>query len=300
MKKIRIAENLYFSELIQGFWRLNNWNYSTTELLEFTKKIVEMGITTFDHADIYGNHENEAFHGAAISIDKSLRKKIQIITKCGIQLVSYKFPTRTIKYYEYSRQHIISSVEKSLKNFKTDYIDVLLLHRPAPFLNPAEVAETFSELKNQGKILYFGVSNFNPNQFEMLNSFCEEPLVTNQIELSPFCLEHFENGNIDFLLQNKIKPMIWSPLAGGRIFSPPTEHEAEIQKAVKKVANELNVTNIEAVVYQWIMKHPVGAIPIVGTGKIERIKTAIDALEIEISLEQWYKIFIAAFGKPLP
>lgn len=300
MEKIKLSKDFKISRLVHGQWRMVDWKMSKNEILKFTEQVIELGITTFDNADIYGDYSCEELFGNALSLKKELRKNIQIITKCGINLISKKFPDRTVQHYNYSYKHIVSSVETSLKKLHTDYIDLLLLHRPAPFFNPEEVAKAFSELKSSGKVLNFGVSNFNIMQFEMLNSYTNEKLITNQVEISPFCLEHFENGNIDFFLKERIKPMAWSPLAGGSFIDPKSEKEIRVVQALNKVAEELNIKSIDKIIYSWILNHPASIIPIIGSGKIERVKNAVDSLDIEMNLEQWYKIFIAYKGEPLP
>lgn len=300
VNRINLSENFSLSHLVHGQMRMKDWKLSTQELLKLISEEIELGITSFDHADIYGNYSCEAILGDILTLKKGLRDKIEIITKCGISLVSDKFPERKIKYYNYSYDYIISSVNNSLRNFRTDRIDLLLLHRPAPFFNPEEVAKAFSILKRDGKVLHFGVSNFTPGQFEMLNTFMSEKLMTNQVEISPYCLEHFENGNIDFFLKEKLKPMAWSPLAGGKLLNPHDEKGSRILKALTEVGKELNIAPIDKIIYSWLFKHPVSIIPIVGSGKIERIKFAIEALGVDMSLEQWYKIYIASKGKDLP
>ncbi len=261
---------------------------------------MEMGITSFDHADIYGDYQCEALFGEALKNEASLRSEIQIITKCGIKLLSDKFSHRRLKIYDYSYEHIVSSVEQSLQNLKTDYLDLLLLHRPSPFFNPEEVAKAFSALKEKGKVLHFGVSNFLSMQFEMLQRYYDMPLVTNQVEISPLCLEHFENGNMDFFLKEKIQPMAWSPLGGGRIFNPQTEQEKRVHDALWKVARELDQKAIDIVAYAWLLQHPAGIIPVVGSGNIDRIQAAVSAQEVQMSLEQWFAIYNAAKGEELP
>ncbi len=300
MKKVKLTDNFEVSPLIHGHWRLQEWNFSDRKLLKLTEQLIELGITTFDHADIYGNYSCEQLFGNALALNKNLRNNIQIITKCGIKPVSNRFPKRQTGYYDYSFDHIISSVNNSLENFKTGHIDLLLLHRPSPFFNPEEVAEAFYKLKQQGKVLHFGVSNFNPDQYEMLNGFLKDALVTNQVEISPYCLDHFDNGNIEFFLKKKIKPLAWSPLAGGKILNPESEKEKRIFSALSKVADELEVKSIDKVVYSWLYKHPAHVIPILGSGKISRIKKAIEAFDIEMSTEQWFEIYIASLGQPLP
>jgi len=299
MIKTQLSEDFYLSRIVHGHWRLADWNLSSEELLKLTEQCVELGVTSFDHADIYGNYTCEALFGEALSLKPSLRDEIQLISKCGIKLATDKYPERKLKTYDYSYQHIISSVENSLRNLKTDYLDLLLLHRPSPFFKPEEVAKAFSDLKRLGKVLNFGVSNFNSQQFSMLNSYTDEKLVTNQVEISPACLEHFENGNIDSFLKERIKPMVWSPLAGGRLFNPKTKQEKQITKTLFDIAEELDIETIDQVIYAWLLKHPVGMLPIVGTSKIERIKNAVDALKIEISHEQWFQIY-ASSGIEMP
>jgi len=215
-------------------------------------------------------------------------------------MLSDKYPHRNIAHYNYSYEHIISSVETSLSNFGTDHIDLLLLHRPSPLLNPNEIAKVFSHLKESGKVLHFGVSNFTPQQYEMLDSYLDMGLQTNQVEISPLCLEHFENGNMDFFLKKRITPMVWSPLAGGRIFHPKTEREKRVFNSLVEVAEEMNEESIAKVVYAWLLKHPASLMPIIGSGKYKRIKTAVEAQELNMTTEQWFKIFIASRGEDMP
>jgi len=300
MNKVKLSPTIEVSNIVHGHWRLQEWNLTNNELLKRTKQSIDLGITTFDHADIYGNYNCEKLFGDALNLDKGIRNDIQIITKCGIKLVSDKFPSRKLKSYDYSFDHIISSVENSLKNFHTDYIDVLLLHRPSPFFNPEDVAKAFSQLKKQGKVRSFGVSNFNSQQFEMLSTYVEEELITNQVEISPYSLEHFENGNIDYFLTKKIKPMAWSPLGGGHIFNPTNSKGQRLLNTLKEVANELSIKDIDTLIYSWILNHPSSIIPIVGSGKIDRLKNAVTALNIEIPLELWQKIYVASLGEELP
>lgn len=291
MIKTQVSEGLQLSRIIHGHWRLADWKLPKQELLKLTEQCIELGVTSFDHADIYGNYSCESLFGDTLSLKPSIRQNIEIISKCGIKLMSDKFPERKLKTYDYSYNHIVSSVDASLKNIKTDYLDILLLHRPSPFFDPEEVAKAFSDLKRSGKVLNFGVSNFTSQQFEMLNTYTEEPLVTNQVEISPYCLDHFDNGNIDFFLKEKIKPMAWSPLAGGQLLSPQTEKGRKIVKVLFEIAEELNLRQIDQIIYAWLLKHPVGIIPVVGTSKIERIKSAVEAINIDMSHEQWFRIY---------
>ncbi len=300
MNKVILTNNFGLSRIVHGQMRMGDWKMSVRELSFFLEELVELGVTSFDHADIYGNYSCEAMLGEVLTQNQTLRNKIEIITKCGIKLVSNKFPDRKIKYYDYSYEHIITSANNSLKNFRTDHIDLFLLHRPAPFFDPEAAAKAMSQLKKEGKVLHFGVSNFTPGQYEMLSKFTEEKLVTNQVEISPYHLEHFENGNIDFFLKENIKPMAWSPLAAGKLLNPHDDKGPRILRAISQVAEELNVSPVDKVIYAWLLNHPAIILPVVGTGKIDRIKSAVDALEINMTLEQWYKIYIAVLGKELP
>jgi predicted oxidoreductase len=286
--------------LVHGHWRLSEWELTDQELLTLTKKVMELGITAFDHADIYGNHTCEKLFGDALALDPGLRDRLRIVTKCGIKLANPKFPERKIKTYDYSYSHIVSSVEQSLRNFRTDRIDLLLLHRPSPLFDPGEAAKAFSHLKNSGKVLSFGVSNFTPLQFEMLGKYTEEPLVTNQVEISPYCLEHFDNGNMDFFIKEKIKPMAWSPLAGGRLFNPADEKGHRILHVLKEIAVEMQIDALDKIAYAWLLRHPANIIPVVGSGKIERIRIAANAVRIDIGDENWFRIYNAAKGTELP
>ncbi|MBA2875929.1 aldo/keto reductase [Thermaerobacillus caldiproteolyticus] len=300
MERIRLAEDLTFSRVIHGLWRLAEWNYSKEEILQLIEFCIEQGITTFDHADIYGGYTCEALFGEALALKPELRDQIEIVTKCGIKLVAKNRPEHRLKHYDTSRQHIIESVHQSLKNFQTEYIDVLLIHRPDPFMNPEEVAEAFTQLKREGKVRYFGVSNFKRSQFNMLQSYLDFPLVTNQIEVSAYNLENIEDGTLDLCQEKRIPPMAWSPLAGGKIFTADDEKAIRLRNTLEKVKEELNATNIDEVLYAWLLVHPARIMPIVGSGKKERILSAIRALELSMDRQQWFDILHSSMGHEVP
>lgn len=300
MNRVSLNKDLSLSRVILGLWRLKDWSLSKEQLLTLIEQSLELGVTSFDHADIYGNYECEALFGEALALKPVLRKEMQLISKCGIMLVTDKNPQRTVKHYDYSKPHIINSVNQSLKNLGTDYLDILLLHRPSPFMNAEEIAEAFEILKKEGKVRAFGVSNFNAMQFELLDSYLSEKLVTNQIEISANCLEHFDNNNLDFLQRKKIAPMAWSPLGGGKIFSQNDDRAHTTLQAVQKVADDLGIVELDKILYSWLYMHPSNIMPIAGSGKIERLRNAVDALDIKMSLEQWFSIFIASRGSALP
>jgi len=296
---IQLANDLSCSRIVHGYWRLNDWKISTEQIKQLLEESLALGISTIDHADIYGDYECEAVFGQALKGNSSLRDKLQLVSKCGIMLVSDKFPKRSVKHYNYSAEHIINSAEQSCENLQTDRLDLLLLHRPSPFYNPEEVAKAFDALKTAGVVRHFGVSNFTPRQFSSLQSYCDMPLVTNQIELSVGCLEHFDNGNIDYLLEKRVHPMAWSPLGGGVFFKDEYMSTPMVQ-AVHKVASELEIDDISQVMYAWLLNHPVGILPIVGSSNIHRIKSAVAALNITLTHEQWFKIYEASLGHKVP
>lgn len=300
MEKIKLTPDLEISRIIHGHWRLLDWKLTKQEFLKLMQQTIDIGVNTFDHADIYGDYECEKVFGESLKLKPALRDDIKLITKCGINLLSDKYPLRKIKYYDYSYKHIIGSVENSLRNMSTDYIDILLLHRPSPLLNPEEVASAFSDLKKAGKVLHFGVSNFESQEYEMLDSYLESKLVTNQIEISPYHLGEFKSGNINFLLKNKICPMAWSPLGGGKILFPKDKKGLRLLNTLREVAQELNICDVDTIVYSWLLKHPSGIAPVIGTKNIDRIKKATESIKINMSTEQWFKIYNASEGVDLP
>ncbi len=300
MEKVALNKDLSLSRFVHGLWRLNEWNLNTEELTSLINQCIELGITSFDHADIYGDYSCEEIFGKALKGNAYLRNQMQLITKCGIKLISAKHPDHKIHYYDTRKAHIIHSAETSLKYFHTDRIDLLLIHRPDPLMNPQEVAEAFTKLKKDGKVLNFGVSNFTPKQFSTLQSYLDFDLATNQIEASVACMEHWENGNIDYMLEKKIHPMAWSPLAGGSIFSGNDEKSKRLRTVLEKLAMETDAEGIDQVMYAWLLIHPVKFMPIIGSGKLDRIKTAVDSSNIKLSRMQWFEIWEACYGHEVP
>ncbi|GAB4177536.1 MAG: aldo/keto reductase [Calditrichia bacterium] len=292
-------EGPVFSRIIHGFWRLLDWNLSIPEARYFINELVDSGITTFDHADIYGDYRCEEVFGEMFSNAGIPREKVQLVTKCGIKLISANRPNHRIKYYDTSFQHIVESVNRSLQNLRTDYLDVLLIHRPDPLMDADEVAKAFDHLKQSGKVRFFGVSNFSQNQMELLQSRLSFPLVTNQIEYSLLNLDAQKSGLLDYLQKKKIYPMIWSPFAGGRLFHSDDVRIKNLQDVLSNLAIEKDASN-DQIILAWILKHPAGLMPILGTGKLERIKSAIKALEIEISREEWFLLLRAVTGQDVP
>jgi predicted oxidoreductase len=299
--RIKISpEGPEFSRITHGLWRLKDWDKSPAEIQKIIHSCLQLGITTFDHADIYGDYNCESLFGAALADSSVRRADIELVTKCGIKLVSKNRPETSIKHYDTSASHIIDSVENSLKNLRTDYIDLLLIHRPDPLMNAEEVAKAFSRLKESGKVLHFGVSNFLPSQFELLSSQTDMPLVTNQVEFSVLNIEAQDNGILDMCQRLRICPMAWSPLGGGTLFHEQNERIMRLRHALKDIANELGADSIDKIALAWILTHPANFVIVIGTGNLNRIKRAVDAEQIKLSREQWFTIWSASTGHEVP
>ncbi|NCO45311.1 MAG: aldo/keto reductase family oxidoreductase [Vibrio sp.] len=289
-----------FSELVQGYWRLADWGMTPQQRLTFLKQHIELGISTVDHADIYGNYQCEKLFGEALALEPALREQIQIVTKCDINLCGEKTPQRKINHYDTSSAHIYQSVNNSLERLGVSEIDLLLIHRPDALMDADEVAEAFSELRKVGKVKHFGVSNFSPRQFEQLQSRLGKPLVTNQVEMNPLNFDVVHDGTLDHLQTQRIRPMAWSCLAGGEIFNGQTEQAQRVRSELEAIAQEIGADSIDQVIYAWVLRLPSKPLPIIGSGKIDRVKAAIAALDLELTREQWYRVWVAAKGHGVP
>jgi predicted oxidoreductase len=229
-----------------------------------------------------------------------LRNRMQLVTKFGLVKPSANRPRNKTRHYNTSKEHILRTVERSLRNFGTDHIDLLLIHRPDPFMDPEQVAEAFDTLRSSGKVRYFGVSNFKFHQFNMLQSYLNVRLVTNQIELSAYRLENFEDGTLNFCMEKRIPPMAWSPLAKGRIFTDQHERAIRLRDTLHRVAAEIGADRIDEVLYAWLLNHPANIMPVIGTGKKERIDQAVRACGHRLTLDQWFEIYQSSTGHPVP
>jgi predicted oxidoreductase len=294
---VTLKDGIEVSPVVPGMMRLNEWNLPPESLRGWLTECIEMGVTTFDLADIYGDYTNESRFGDALT--PSLRDRMQIITKCGIMLRSHNRPDTVVKHYDTSYGHIVASVEASLRHLQTDRIDVLLIHRPDPLMDPDAVARAFDDLHRDGKVQHFGVSNFAPGQVDLLESRMDYPLVTNQVQFSVTHLEPLYDGTFDDCLRRRMTPMVWSPLGGGGVFDPQTDRDRELRFALDAVCLELEAS-IDQVALAWIMQHPAGPIPVLGTGKIERVRAALAASELTLSRQQWFTILEASAGHPVP
>jgi predicted oxidoreductase len=284
---------LNLSRIVAGMWRLTEWDMTPQQRLAFIEQCIELGVTSFDHADIYGGYGVEGLFGEALALKPSLRGQIQLVSKCGIKLVASRRPAHTIQHYDTSAGHIAASVENSLKELRTDYLDLLLIHRPDPLMDFDEVAGAFERLRAEGKVKEFGVSNFSRHQFEVLHK--RVPLVTNQVEFSPLHLDPMFDETFDGLQDLGVQPMIWSPLGGGRLFTAGDAQGERLRLKIKEVADELN-RPFASVVFAWIMQLPCRPVPLTGSGRIESLQVAVEATQFQLSRAQWFEILRAARG----
>lgn len=275
-------------------WGKWGQNFSKAQYLHMIEAAVDAGITTFDHADIYGHYTTEKEFGEAMANQISLRDKTQIITKCGIKMVAPNRQEHSIKSYDSSAKHILISVENSLKNLKTDRIDILLLHRPDPLMNPHEIAEAFTQLINKGKVLHFGVSNFSVSQVSLLHSYF--PVEYHQLEISAIKTDAFFNGQLDQCIQHGIKPMAWGPLGSGFFNKDLIDEKTQRIKSCTELLAQKYNCSIEQVLLAFLNLHPSGIIPVMGTTKIERLKSGLAAREILLQREDWFLLLQASRG----
>lgn len=288
--------DMKFSPLIIGTMRWGIWgaNHLKNNVQKLIETALEEKLYTFDHADIYGDYTTEKLFGEAFSDMQIRREEVQFISKCGIEMPC---ATRNfaVKSYNYSPEYTINSVDQSLHNLKTDYLDVLLLHRPSPLMNPKEIAETFTILKENGKVRQFGVSNFSPSQFDLINEFF--PLITNQMEISINRTEAFYDGTLDQMLRKNLQPMAWSVL--GNYFSKDSAENSRIKIIVKEFCEKYN-TSENQILLAFIMRHPANILPVVGTSRPETLKELKGSLAINLERADWFKLLEAKEGQAVP
>ncbi|WP_229417190.1 aldo/keto reductase family oxidoreductase [Massilia sp. Root418] len=287
------AGSLQLSRIVAGMWRMGEWDMAPQQRLAFIEQCMELGVTSFDHADIYGGYGVEALFGEALALKPALRERMQLVSKCGIKLVSPSRPGHTIQHYDTTAAHITASVENSLRQLGTDYLDLLLIHRPDPLMDFDEMAAAFTRLRGEGKVRHFGVSNFSRHQFEALNR--RIALATNQVEFSPLHLAPMFDETFDGLQDLGMAPMIWSPLGGGRLFSGGDAAGERLRAAIQQVADELE-RPFASVVFAWIMQLPCKPVPLTGSGRIAAVEEAVQATRFTLSRPQWFEILRAARG----
>ncbi len=296
MQRVKLSDTLEMSRLVYGMWRLGD--DSDTSAAHVEAKIqacLDQGITSFDQADIYGDYGAEAVLGNALRANPALRAKMEIVTKCDIVAPVGRYSDAKVKYYDTSRAHILKSVETSLTEMAIDHIDLLLIHRPDPFMDHHETGAALDEVVASGKVGAVGVSNFRPWDWSLLQSAMKTPLVTNQIEISLGQIGPFTNGDLAFHQQHGQPVMAWSPLGGGLLMAgnPPVGIVAD------EIAAEFGVDRA-AVAVAFLLAHPAGILPVMGTNNLSRIKTISDALKVNLDRESWFRLYEAALGHEVP
>jgi len=280
------------SKIIAGTmsWGIWDKNLSSTEMAHLMNLFVENQITSFDHADIYGGYTTEAAFGEAFKLSHLKREQIQLISKCGIQYTVESRNNR-IKHYDYSKKYIVWSVENSLKNLQTDYLDVFLLHRPSPLMQADEIAEAVEQLKKEGKIKQFGVSNFTPSQMQLIHQ--KTKIEYNQIQFSATHFNPMIDGTLDFMQTNQITPMAWNPL--GTVFREDSEQTRRLKKLFVRLVEKYEV-GADLLLMTWILQHPSGVLPVAGTVNAGRIQLLKKSTEIKLDIQDWFEIWVESKG----
>ncbi|MEM7695333.1 MAG: aldo/keto reductase [Pseudomonadota bacterium] len=297
MDRIALSGDLSMSRLVYGMWRLaDDADRSEKNVRAKVEACLAQGITTFDQADIYGDYESEAVFGALLKADPSLRDRMEIATKCGIKLLTDKVPGRRVKHYDTSAAHIEASVDQSLSHMGIEVIDLLMIHRPDPFMDHAETGAALDRVVASGKVRTIGVSNFKPHDIALLQSAMAAPIVTNQIEISLLHLSPFTDGDIALCQQKGISPMAWSPLAGGALFAADNAALLAELEAIG-AAHGVDAT---AVALAFLLAHPAKIVPVVGTNTLSRIAALSDAFKVSMDRETFFDLYSRALGHEVP
>ncbi|UTW54755.1 aldo/keto reductase family oxidoreductase [Kordiimonas sp. SCSIO 12610] len=297
MERVQLADKLNISRIVYGMWRIgDDVDTSPSHIQAKIEACLEQGISTIDQADIYGGYMAEEMLGNCLKAAPQLKGQIEIVTKCDIVAPVGRYSDRRVKYYDTSRSHILQSVDQSLSLMNIDCIDLLLIHRPDPFMNHHETGAALDEVVASGKVKAVGVSNFKSHDWSLLSSAMNTELVTNQIEISLAANDAFTNGDIAYLQERNVKPMAWSPLGGGSLFN---QSSAELNSLLERMASA-NDVDIAAVAVAWLLAHPSGIIPVMGTNTLERIKTFSKAFDVNIDRQTWFELYSTANGYEVP
>jgi predicted oxidoreductase len=296
-ERLTLCGQLEISRLVYGMWRVaDDTDTSAAHVQAKIEACLDQGITTTDQADIYGDYGAEAVLGAALKAAPGLRDKLEIVTKCDIIAPIGKYSDRRVKYYDTSAEHITAAVEASLANMATDRIDLLLIHRPDPLMNHHETGAALDALVASGKVRAVGVSNFKLNDWTLLQSAMKTPLCTNQVEASVLHSAPFIDGDIAWMQERGIHPMAWSPLGGGSLFGA---EGAPVRAVLDRIGAEQGA-DATAVAVAWLLAHPVGIAPVMGTNTLARIRAISDAEKVKIDRETWFEILNAVRGQRVP
>lgn len=293
------SSDLSLSRLVYGVWRLgDSADHSAASVRAKIDTCLGQGITSFDHADIYGDYECEKLFGLALREQPSLRNSMELISKCDIALISDKFPQRRIKFYDTTKAYIHSSVEQSLRNLHTDHLDLLLIHRPDPLMDAAETGAALDELITSGKVRQVGVSNFQVWDWRLLQANMSNKLLVNQIELSLLNSDPFVDGTLSALQLDRITPMAWSPLGGGALFAA-SQSSNRLEPIFSRIKAEQGFTP-DLVALAWLLAHPAQILPVIGTNNIERLRKVANATDVSLDRETWFELLTAATGQEVP
>ncbi|MCJ8518744.1 putative oxidoreductase [Pseudorhizobium tarimense] len=297
MDRISLSPELTLSRIVYGMWRVaDDPDTSPAHVQAKVEACLSQGITTIDQADIYGGYTAEAVFGAALKAAPHLREKLEIITKCGIVAPAGRHSSARLKHYDTSAEHLTTSVEASLRDMATDYLDLLLIHRPDPLIDPDETGAALDALVESGKVRAVGVSNFRPWDFSLLQSSMETTLVTNQVEMSLMATEAFTNGDLAYLQERMIAPMAWSPLGGGALF---TGGPAGLLAALERIASQQEVEP-SAVAVAWLLRHPANILPVLGTNNLQRISQLAEATKVTLDRQTWFELYTLAMAREVP
>ncbi|MFN5423227.1 MAG: aldo/keto reductase family oxidoreductase, partial [bacterium] len=292
MNKIYLSDSgPKVSPAIYGFYRWEESFATQANMERIVNLCLELGVNTFDHADIYGGYACEETFGKLISQKNIKRDDIVLFSKCGINLPHASRPAYRVPHYDTSAKHIISSVERSLKNLHTDYLDVFLLHQLDPLSNLEESAVALQQLKDSGKIKNIGVVNFSVFQHQLLSSYLRSPIVSNHIELNLLNTTAFENGQLDYIKQRFMRPLAMSPLAEGKIAESKDPVATRVRAKLEKFAISYQ-TDMESIAVAWLVK--LGALPLIGTVNEDRIRNIVNAFNIDLDHQDWYELYEAS------
>ncbi|WP_425091840.1 aldo/keto reductase [Tropicimonas sp. S265A] len=296
MERVSLTNDLSLSRIVYGMWRLDeDKDTSPAHIQAKIEACLAQGITTLDQADIYGGYMAEELLGAAFAAAPDLRQQVEVVTKCDIIAPVGRYATAQVKHYDTSRAHIEASVEHSLRLMRIDRIDLLLIHRPDPFMDAAETGAALDDIVASGKVGAVGVSNFKLHDWSLLQSAMRTPLCTNQIEISLTANAAFTNGDVAYLQERKIAPMAWSPLGGGSLMTGDTP----AGRALDQVATAQGFDR-SAVAVAWLLAHPARILPVMGTNRLDRIARFHEALQVNMDRETWFALYEAANGAEVP
>ena len=303
MKRVNLPNGQSLSQMAYGVWRLSEAsNTSVDANLARIDACLAQGITTFDHADIYGDYRCEALFGDAIRARPALRDQIEVVTKTDIMLLSSQWPDTRVKHYDTSPAHVRASVERSLQRIGVEVIDLLLIHRPDPLVDASALGACLDDLINSGKVKGVGVSNFMPWDVDLLQSRMKHKLQTNQLELGLLHTAPFTNGQLAHAQQHRMPVMAWSPLGGGRLHTQANQAGSAAARLAPRLAElaQASGTDTTAVAIAWLMHHPVQVLPVMGSNQIERIQTFAQACQVPMDRQTWFELYELANGHDVP